>query len=147
MQVILSEDVKVLGKSGSIVNVKDGYARNFLLPQKLAFAATEGNIKRVEQQKKRKELELAEEKKQAEKLAEKLSKVSLTISVEVNDLEKLYGSISEQDIAKALKAEGHAFEHSDIVLEKSIEELGIFEVGVKVHPQVIAKVRLWVTKK
>ena len=147
MQVILSEDVKVLGKSGSIVNVKDGYARNFLLPQKLAFAATEGNIKRVEQQRKRKELELAEQKKEAEKIAEKLSKVSLTISVEVNDLEKLYGSISEQDIAKALKAEGHMFEHSDIVLEKSIEELGIFEVGVKVHPQVIAKVRLWVTKK
>ena len=86
-------------------------------------------------------------KKEAEQKAESLSKVSLTIAVEVNDQEKLYGAVSDSDILEALEAEGQKIERKCLVLEKPVDELGIFEVGVKLHPQVTAKIRLWVTKK
>jgi large subunit ribosomal protein L9 len=80
-------------------------------------------------------------------VAEKLAKVSCTLSVEVNDQEKLYGAVSETEILRALEQEGFKFERKDLVLEKPVEELGIFEVGVRLHPEVIGKFRLWVTKK
>ena len=79
--------------------------------------------------------------------AESLSKVSLTIAVEVNDQEKLYGAVSEAEILEALEAEGQKIDKKSLVLEKPVDDLGIFEIGVKLHPQVIAKIRLWVTKK
>ncbi len=147
MEVILIQDVSSLGKTGEVVKVKDGYARNLLIPQKLAYLATEENRRKIEQEKKRKQAQYDQEKQKAEQLAEKLSKVSCTLNVEVNDLDKLYGSISEADIAKALDAEGFKTDKKNIILEKPIEELGIFEVGVKVHPELTAKIRLWVTKK
>ena len=86
-------------------------------------------------------------KQEAEQLAEKLAKASCTVNVEVNDLEKLYGSISEADVVKSLEVEGFTVDKRDIIFEQPIEELGIFEVGVKLHPEVTAKIRLWVTKK
>ncbi len=147
MEVILSQDVQALGKIGEVVKVKDGYARNFLIPKKLAFMATPANLKKIEQQKKKREAQNDQEKQEAEALAEKLSKVSCTLSVEVNDLDKLYGAISEIDIAKALEVEGFAVDKKDIVIEKPIEELGIFEVGINLHSEVTTKIRLWVTKK
>lgn len=147
MEVILIQDVPKLGKTGEVIKVKDGYARNLLIPRKFAYLATQENRKKFEQQEKKKEFERAQEKQAAEQLAEKLNKTSCTINVEVNDLDKLYGAISELDIAKALEVEGFKVDKRDILLEKPIEELGIFEVGVKLHPQVTAKIRLWVTKK
>ncbi|OGX36136.1 MAG: 50S ribosomal protein L9 [Omnitrophica WOR_2 bacterium RIFCSPHIGHO2_02_FULL_52_10] len=147
MEIILSQDVQYLGKLGDVVKVKDGYARNYLLPRKLAFAATPSNLKKIEQREKKRKAQHEADKQAAETLAEKLKKVSCTLSVEVNDLDKLYGAISEADIAKALELEGHAINKKDIVIEQPIQELGIFEVGVKLHPAVTAKIRLWVTKK
>ncbi len=147
MEVILSQDVQDVGKVGEVIKVKDGYARNFLIPRKLAFFATKGNLKRVESQEKKRKTQFEQEKKKAEDLAQKLSKVSCTVNVEVNDLNKLYGAISEPDIAKALEVEGFTIDRKDIIIEKPIEELGIFEVGVKLHSEVTAKIRLWVTKK
>lgn len=147
MEVILSKDVQTLGKLGEVVKVKDGYARNFLLPRKLAYAATPENLKRIEQQEKRNEARNEQAKKEAQDLAAKLSKASCTLSVEVNDLDKLYGAVAEADIAKALEIEGFAVDKKDIVIEKPIEELGIFEIGVNLHSEVTAKIRLWVTKK
>jgi len=147
MEVILSEDVQSLGKTGDVVKVKDGYARNFLIPNKKARIATAVNIRRIEQEKKKRDIESAEKCKKAEELSEKLSKVSCTVSVEVNDLDKLYGTVAEVDIVKALEVEGYEIDKKDIIIEKPIEELGIFEVGVKLHPTVTAKIRLWVTKK
>ena len=147
MEVILTQDVKSLGKLGEVVNVKDGYARNFLIPRKLAFFATPANLKKIEaQEKKRKEL-FEKEKQEAEGLAEKLSKVSCTVSVEVNDLDKLYGAVSEIDIANALEVEGFTIDKKNIIVENPIEELGIFEIDIRLHPEVMAKIRLWVTKK
>ncbi len=147
MDIILCKDVEKLGKTGEVVKVKEGFARNFLFPQKLAFSATPGNLKRIELQKVKINAENAKLKKEAEVLAEKLSKVSCTVTVEVNDLEKLYGSVNEIDIAKALDVEGFSIDKKVIILENPIEDLGIFEIGVKLHPEVIAKIRLWVAKK
>jgi large subunit ribosomal protein L9 len=87
------------------------------------------------------------EKSEAQKQADVLSKISLTIAVEVNDQEKLYGAVSDSEILEALEAEGQKIDKKLLVLEKPVDDLGIFEVGVKLHPQVIAKIRLWVTKK
>lgn len=147
MEVILSQDVDALGELGQVVKVKDGYARNFLIPRKLAYAATASNLKRIEQQEKNRKIQYEKDKKEAEELAGKLSKVSCTVSVEVNDLDKLYGAISEIDIAQALEVEGFTVDKKTIVIENPIEELGIFEIGVHLHSEVTAKIRLWVTKK
>ncbi len=147
MEVILFQDVQKLGKVGEVVKVKSGYARNFLFPKKMAYAATPANLKRIEQVEKKRRLQYEKEKVEAEKVAEKLSKISCTVNVEVNDLEKLYGAVSETEIVKALEMEGFKIDKKNIVTEKPIEELGIFEVGVKLHPEVTAKIRLWVTKK
>ncbi len=147
MEVILSKDVDKLGKAGQIVRVKNGYARNYLLPQKIAFPATDNNVRRVEQLAAKKEVQMKEERDKAQELAEQMSKLSLTISVEVNDLDKLYGSVTEQDIVRALEAEGVTVDKNDILLDRTIGELGIYEVRIRTHPEVEAKIRLWVTKK
>ena len=147
MEVILSKDIHKLGKAGQVVKVKDGFARNFLFPKGDAYLATPANLKRIEQIQKKQKAQYEEEKKQAEVLADKLSKVSCTVTVEVNDLEKLYGSVTDNEIVKAIEAEGFSIDKKNIVIEKNIDQLGIFEVGVKLHPEVTAKIRLWVTKK
>ena len=147
MNIILMENVEKLGQVGDVVKVKDGYARNYLLPRQLGMPATTGNMKRIEKEKTKRLAIWEAEKKEAQEKADILSKVSLTIAVEVNDQEKLYGAISESDILEAFEAEGQKIDKKSLVLEKPVDDLGIFEVGVKLHPQVIAKIRLWVTKK
>jgi len=147
MEVILCEDVQSVGKTGDVVKVKDGFARNFLIPQKKAFVATASNLKKIEQEKAKRAQSEEKLKKESEELAEKLAKISCNIAVEVNDLEKLYGSISEVEIARTIEGEGFKIDKKMIYLEKPIEDLGIYEVPIKLHPQVTAKVRLWVTKK
>lgn len=147
MEVILAKDINALGKVGDVVKVKDGYARNFLIPKRMVYLATPANLKRIEQEKKRREAEEEKRVHELEELAQKLSGVSCTVAVEVNDLEKLYGAVSETDIAKALELEGHKIDKKSIILEKPIEELGIFDVKIKLHSKVTASIRLWVTKK
>ena len=147
MEVILCQAVSQLGKTGDVVKVKVGFARNYLLPKKLAYLATPGNLKRIAQQKAKEVEANTLRKKSAQELAQKLSKASCTITVEVNDLEKLYGSVTGAEIAKALMDEGLEIDPKNILLEKPIEELGIYEVGVKIHPEVTAQVRVWVAKK
>jgi len=147
MNIILTENVEKLGQVGDVVKVKNGYARNYLLPRQMGMAATTGNIKRIEKEKIKRLAICEAEKNEAQQKADILSKVSLTIAVEVNDQEKLYGAVSETEILLALEAEGHKVDKKSLVLEKPVDDLGIFEIGVKFHPQVIAKIRLWVTKK
>ena len=147
MEVILCQDVPKIGQVGEVVKVKDGFARNFLIPQKLAYVATKNNLNRIEREKKKKAEQHQQAKQEAVLFAEKLGKISLTISVEVNDLDKLYGSVSEGDILKALEAEGQVLERRQILIDKPINELGIFEVGIHLHSEVTAKIRVWVTKK
>ena len=147
MDVILSQDIEKLGKVGDVVKVKDGYARNFLFPHKKACVATEANLKLIAQQKKKRQEQYEKQKTEAQNFADKLSKVSCTVNVEVNDLDKLYGAVTEAEILKALELESITVEKKQLVIEKPLDQLGIFEVGVKLHPEVIAKVRVWVTKK
>lgn len=147
MEIILSKSIEKLGRVGDVVKVKDGYARNYLLPKNLGVAATPGNIKKIAQLKAKEAALYQERKKEAQALAEKISKVSITIAVEVNDLEKLYGAVTETEILNGLEQEGYAFERSQLVIEKPVEELGIFEIGINLHPEVKGKFRLWVTKK
>ena len=147
MEVILTQNVSSLGNVGQVVKVKEGYARNYLLPRKLAYLATPLNLKRIELQEKSRKAQFEQERQKATELAEKLAKVSCTVNVEVNDLERLYGSISETDVVKALEVEGFAIDKKQVIFDNPIEALGIFDVGIKLHPEVTAKIRLWVTKK
>ncbi len=147
MDVILSKDVANLGKIGEVVKVKNGYARNFLIPKHFAYEASAANLKTIQQQEKKRKAEYDKGKNKDQELLAKLSKASCTVSVEVNDLDKLYGAVTETDIAKALEVEGFVINKKNIVIEEAIEKLGIFEVGINLHPEVTAKIRLWVTKK
>lgn len=147
MKVILRQDVRNLGQVGDVVTVKDGYARNKLLPTDMAYLATPANLKRIEKQKKLHAEQYAQRKEEALAQADKMAKASYTVSVEANEQEKLYGSISDADVVKALEAEGFSVDKKDIQIDQPIEELGIFEVGVILHPEVTAKIRLWVTRK
>jgi large subunit ribosomal protein L9 len=147
MEVILSQDVTHVGRMGQVIKVKDGYARNYLFPRKLAYVATPSNLRRLEKLEKTRNEQFEKQKQESLILAEKLAKASCTVAVEVNDLDKLYGSVTETEIVKALETEGFSIDKKIIQIEKPLTELGIFEIGVKLHPEVVAKVRVWVTKK
>ncbi|MBI4972372.1 MAG: 50S ribosomal protein L9 [Candidatus Omnitrophica bacterium] len=147
MEVILSQDIERLGKSGTVVKVKDGFARNFLIPNGLALPVTSGNLKKLEQEKLKQASQLEKLKKEAEGLAEQLSGVSLTIPSLIHEEDKLYGSITSTDIAAALKEEGFDIDKDHIQLGEPIKSLGIYEVEIKLHPEVSTKVKIWVVKK
>jgi large subunit ribosomal protein L9 len=147
MEVILKQDVEKLGKAGSVVKVKDGFGRNYLIAKGLAIPVTASNLKQLEQEKQRKEAQQVIRKKEAEAVKEKLAGMSLTIASLTQDDEKLYGSITNQDIAQALKDEGLEIDKNIIMLDEPIKALGIYEVPVELHPEVQTKVKVWIVKK
>ena len=147
MKVILVEDVKSIGAVGDIVDVKDGYARNFLFPKKLAREAVGSNLKIIEDIKKKKLLAAARQKKEAEGVKAKLALLSCTITVEAGDDDKLFGSVTSQDISHAFEAEDLAIDKKQIILEEPIKKLGVYHVSVKLHPEVTVEVKVWVVKK
>ena len=142
MEVILREDIKTLGRAGELVRVKPGYARNYLLPQGLAYEATEGNKKRIAAESKARAVRGQAEKTAAERVAEALGAVSLTLSGKAGEEGKLFGSITAQDVADALAREGHTVDRRRIELEHPIKTLGDHTVVVRVHPEVHAEVRV-----
>ncbi len=147
MKIILREDVGSLGKSGEALTVKDDYARNFLIPKGLAFKATPGNLKVVEEQKKARQRRKESEKRNAEELAKRLSTISCTVSVSVGEDEKMFGSVTTSDIAKALEAEGVKIDKKMIELTPPLREIGVFQVPVKLHPEVSIDIKVWVVKE
>ncbi|MFY9401964.1 MAG: 50S ribosomal protein L9 [Candidatus Omnitrophota bacterium] len=147
MKVILVKDVEGTGKAGSIVNVKDGFAHNFLFPRKLAVEASAGNLKKLELDKQKAGVILEKKRAQAEELKSRLERLSLTMSVLVQDDESLYGSITAADIAAFLKNEGLEVDKSCIFLDNPIKSLGIYEVLIKLHPKVSVVIKVWVVKK
>lgn len=147
MKVILTDNIEKIGKLGTMVNVKDGFARNFLFPRKLAVPSTPGNLKALEAKMKKKAKELEALKNEAEKTRARLEALSLTMPVLTQEDDKLYAGISSVDILQALKDEGIILQKSDILLEEPIRALGIYEVPVKLHPEVEGKVKVWVVKK
>ncbi|MCF6096285.1 50S ribosomal protein L9 [Thermovorax subterraneus] len=140
MKVILLQDVKTLGKKGDLVNVADGYARNFLFPKNLAVEATPGNLAKLEEEKKAKEKKLARQKMEAEEMADKIKKCSVMLKVKAGAQGKLYGSINSKNIADALKEQyGIDIDKRKIQLDEPIKAFGSYEVPVKLHPEVEAK--------
>jgi len=147
MEVILNKDVANIGKAGSIVKVKEGFARNFLFPQNLAKPVTSGSLKILEQGKQIKSAQSAKLKEESIQLQKRLDSLALTISALTQGEDKLYGSISAHDISEALKNEGLSIDKNNIDLVEPIKSLGIYEIQVKLHPEVTAKLKLWVVKK
>lgn len=147
MKVILTKDHETLGDAGDIIKVKDGYARNFLIPRSLGLAATKANTKIYEESKKQKSAKKNREKEESEIIATEISKVSLTASVQVGEDEKVFGAITSQDISSLLSEKGFTVDKRDIILEDPIKALGIYNVAIKVAKDVEAEVKLWVIKE
>jgi len=146
MKVILRKDVEKLGKRGEVKNVSDGYARNFLFPQNLVMDVTKANMKVIEDEKKRETVKLAKLKGESEVLAAKIGKITVTISRQVGEEEKMFGAVTSDDIAEAVKAEGVEIDKRKIELVEPIKALGTYEVPIKLHPEVTATVKVWVVK-
>jgi len=144
MEVILREDVKSLGRAGELVKVKPGYARNFLLPKGLAYEATEGNRKRIAAEAKSRAAKLEQERGEAQAAGAKLSGVSLTLKRKAGDGDRLFGSITSQDLADALQAEGHPVDKRKIEMEHPIKTIGAHTVSIRLHPEVHAEIRVTV---
>lgn len=147
MEVILRDHVEHVGRRGEIVKVADGYARNYLLPRKLALEATEGNRKRVERERKIVEAREAEERAAAEAIATRLTALELSISRKVGENDQLYGSVTNADIADLLKARGFDIDRRRILLPDPLKALGESTVPVKLHRDVTAQVRVAVVKE
>ena len=142
IEVILREDIKTLGKAGSLVRVKPGYARNYLLPQGLAYEASEGNKKRIAGEQKARQVRLSAERTEAEGIAATLSGVTLTIAAKAGEEGKLFGSVTSQEIADHLAAAGHTVDKRRIELEQPIRQLGPHTVTIRVHPEVHAEIHV-----
>jgi large subunit ribosomal protein L9 len=147
MEIILREKVEKLGTKGDIVRVSDGYARNFLLPKKLAVLATAPNIRQIEQEKASAVRREAVEKQESEALAQQLAKVSLNLTRKVGENDVLYGSVTSMDIAEALEAKGFTLDKRKIELSEPIKSLGKVDVPIRLHREVTAFVGLVVAKE
>jgi large subunit ribosomal protein L9 len=147
MQLILQEDVEKLGNRGDLVEVAAGYARNFLLPRKLALEATPGNLKRLERMRATFAKKEATEKEAAQKLAELLAGVSLAFTRKAGENEQLFGSVTSADISEALAAQGFTIDKRKITLADPIKLVGDYEIPVKLHREVVANVKLAVKKE
>ena len=147
MEVILRQAVDNLGHPGDVVTVSSGYARNYLLPRGIAYAATDGNKKRISQEKARLEAAENERRGAAEELAKRVEEVSITFSARVGDEGKLFGSVTAADIAQQLEAQGLTIEKRQIDLHEPIKALGVYRVPVRLHADVRPEIKVWVIKQ
>ena len=147
MKVILRENYETLGNVGDLVDVKDGFARNYLIPRKIAYAALKGNILALEEEKKSIAKKARHELQNAEKLSSDLEKISVTIPVQVGEEDKIFGSVTTQMIADALKEKGYEIDKRKIEIEETIKALGIYSVGIKLHSNVETKIKVWVVRE
>jgi large subunit ribosomal protein L9 len=147
MEVILRQHVDNLGRRGDVVKVADGYARNYLLPRKLALAATAANKKHLERERKILEVKEAEERRSFEAQAERIAGVEVVLTRRVGETEALYGSVTASDIAEALKAQGVEVDRKKIQLVDPIKALGEFSVPVKLHRDVTGQIKVRVEKQ
>jgi large subunit ribosomal protein L9 len=147
MKIILRCDVEALGKTGETLVVKDGYARNYLIPQGLALEASAASLRVIEKERQDLVKKKERERKEALALAEKIKNTSCTITVEAGLDDKLFGVVTNQDVAEAYEQEGLTIDKRAIELAEPIKELGVFYVPIKVHPEVTAEAKVWVVKK
>lgn len=147
MKVILLTDLGKLGKEGQTKEVKDGYARNYLIPHKLALQVNDSSLKRFQDIKKAKEKNAEFKKQQFLETKAEIEKISLTVTAEAKENEELYGAIKDSEIVRLLQAEGIDVERNKFKLEEPIRKLGVYNLKISLHPEVEAVVRLWVVKK
>jgi large subunit ribosomal protein L9 len=146
MKVILEKRVEKLGLPGEVVNVADGYARNFLIPNKCAVPATKNNIDRVQRVVKKLELEYIKEVDEAKKVAAQIEKLSVTVKMPAGENDRLYGAVTAHQIVDAMAEKGITLEKKKVHLPEHIKDLGEHQVEIKVHPDVTAKLKLLVEK-
>ncbi len=147
MKVILTEDIARLGSQGDIVNVKDGYGRNFLIPTGKALPANPGNLARFEGRIKLEEKRVKRDKLLAEEMAGRLSAVSCTVRVQADETDKLYGAVHERDIAGALEEQGVEMDPNLIKLDEPIKMLGVYPVRIELFKDVFAEIKVWVIRE
>ena len=147
MKVILVEDTHRLGSRGDVVNVKDGYGRNFLIPSGKALPATKGALAQLKIKVKVDEARVKKDKRAAEEIAERLSGVSCTVRVQADEGDKLYGSVTERDIAVALDEQGHETDPGNIVMDEHIKMLGVYPIKIRLFKDVEAEIKVWVIRE
>jgi large subunit ribosomal protein L9 len=147
VKVILLKDVESLGQAGEVVRVAPGFARNFLIPQRQALVATPASVAQFESRRRQTAAVTERERKAAEILAKELEKQSLTAQVRVGEEDRLYGSVTAQNVAELIAANGYEIDRRAIDLEEPIRELGVYSINIKLHAQVTAVVKLWVVKE
>lgn len=147
MEIILREDVERLGSRGQVVKVADGYARNFLLPKRLAVAATDSNRKIVEQERQAHLRREAKQKGEAEDLSKLLSGVTVVIAQKAGENDQLFGSVTSKDVAEALAQKNYTIDRRKIQLDEPIKQLGEFKIAVRLHRDVTAEVTVQVVKE
>ena len=146
MNIILTEKVNNLGKLGDTVSVKDGYARNFLLPQGKAIRATKENLEIFIKEKTIRESENQSSKDEAEKLSESIKNISIIILRPASETGQLYGSVSTRDIANEVVKKGFSLTHKQVVLQKTVKELGLQKINISLHPEVLVEIKLNVAR-
>jgi large subunit ribosomal protein L9 len=147
MDIILTEDVENLGAAGDLLKVKDGFARNFLIPGGKAMPATMQNVKMLEHQKQLVQSKLNKLKREAEQLARRIEDISCTVAKPVGEEDKLFGAVTAADIQSSLAQENIEIDRRKILLDEPLKSLGIFTVPVKLHPEVTAQLKVWVVKE
>ncbi|UCC80855.1 MAG: 50S ribosomal protein L9 [Candidatus Zixiibacteriota bacterium] len=147
MKVILKDDIEKLGKAGDVVDVAGGYGRNYLIPKNLAVPATAGNLKSIDVIKSQKVFRERKKKKEAEKIKDKLEKLSLTAEVHTGEEDKVFGSVTAASVAKLLSDQGFEIDRRKIMLEEPLKALGVYTIDIKLASDVVAGVKLWVVKK
>jgi len=147
MKVILRKNFDQLGQIGDVVDVKDGYALNFLIPRKIAYLAQVGNIKALEEEKKQLAKQKIKELQASQSLASEIEKVSVTIPVKVGEEDKIFGSVTSQMIAESLASKGYEIDKRKIEITEPIKALGIYNVNIKLHPEVTVAVKTWVVRE
>jgi len=147
VKVVLIKDVEKMGKAGDVITVRDGYGRNFLIPNKLALESGRKNMEVLEKIKKKLERKQKRQREEVDALKEKLSSLSCTIAMPTGEDEKLFGEVTAEMISNFYKQEGIDIEKRRILLEKPIRHLGVYQADVKLHPDVVATVKVWVVKK
>lgn len=147
MKVILRKNFEKLGKIGDVVEVKDGYGYNFLIPRQIAYQANQGNIRALEEEKKQLAKKEAKDLESAQKLASELETVSVTIPVKVGEEDKIFGTVTNQMISDSLKEKGYDLDKRKIEISEPIKSLGIYSINVKLHPSVTAVVKTWVVRE
>jgi large subunit ribosomal protein L9 len=147
MNIILQKDFPPLGSSGEVVTVKDGFARNYLIPQGVALKVDKATLKIIAEKEKVKKLRSEKTVRLAKQFAEDISKISLTIKVQAGEEDKLFGSVTSQDISDLLKEKGVEIDRRKILLEEPIKALGAYQIPIKLHTDVTVNIKLWVIKE